>query len=165
MKAEFFYIHSINKSITNKGMNMTTAIEKLDELLATIRNRIIEVKGLQKEASTEKNIEQPEPTEKQTNEADIPQHPDTDYLIKVFNHLKDLGYINTQYEFSEQFLNKNKYYYGMILSEHRHPSIDALHYLIKSISELSEAETNHQRLDALYEEGHSLITKRLLKNY
>ena len=38
---------------------------------------------------------------------ELPQHPDTDYLIKVFNHLKDLGYINTQYEFSEQFLGKN----------------------------------------------------------
>ena len=55
--------------------------------------------------------------------------------------------------------------YGMILSEHRHPSIDALHFLIKSISELSEAESDSKRLDALYEEGHSLITKRLLKNY
>ena len=150
MKAEFFYIHSINKSITTKGMNMTTAIEKLDELLATLRSRIIASKGLQ-ENTTKTNKD--------------PQHPDTDYLIKVFNHLKDLGYINTQYEFSERFLNKNKYYYGMILSEHRHPSIDALHYLIKSISELSEAETNNQRLDTLYEEGHSLITKRLLKNY
>ena len=135
-------------------MNMTTAIEKLDELLAKIRTQIIEKKGLKEEP-----IEQSEPTE------ELPQHPDTDYLIKVFNHLKDLGYINTQYEFSEQFLNKNKYYYGMILSERRHPSIDALHFLIKSISELSEAETNHQRLDALYEEGHTLITKRLLKNY
>ena len=31
--------------------------------------------------------------------------------------------------------------------------------------ELSEAESNHQRLDALYEEGHSLIIKRFLKNY
>ena len=142
-------------------MNMTTAIEKLDELLATIRKRIIDVKGLQErevDETEEEEIEQPE-------QEDLPQHPDTDYLIKVFNHLKDLGYINTQYEFSEQFLNKNKYYYGMILSEHRHPSIDALHFLIKSISELSEAESNHQRLDALYEEGHTLITKRLLKNY
>ena len=53
----------------------------------------------------------------------------------------------------------------MILSEHRHPSIDALHSLIKSISELSEAESDSKRLDALYEEGHTLITKRLLKNY
>ena len=118
--------------------------------MATLRSRIIASKGLQ-ENTTKTNKD--------------PQHPDTDYLIKVFNHLKDLGYINTQYEFSERFLNKNKYYYGMILSEHRHPSIDALHYLIKSISELSEAETNNQRLDTLYEEGHSLITKRLLKNY
>ena len=135
-------------------MNMNTTIQKLDELLAKVRAQLIEKKGLKEEP-----IEQPEPTE------ELPQHPDTDYLIKVFNHLKDLGYINTQYEFSEQFLNKNKYYYGMILSEHRHPSIDALHYLIKSISELSETETNSQRLDDLYEEGHSLITKRLLKNY
>ena len=134
-------------------MNMTTAIEKLGELLAKVRAQLIEKKGLKEDPK------QPEPTE------ELPQHPDTDYLIKVFNHLKDLGYINTQYEFSEQFLGKNKYYYGMILSEHRHPSIDALHFLIKSISELSEAESNHQRLDALYEEGHSLITKRLLKNY
>ena len=142
-------------------MNMTTAIEKLDELLAKMRTQIIEKKGLKEEP-----IEQPEPADEQTEPTDeLSQHPDTDYLIKVFNHLKDLGYINTQYEFSEQFLNKNKYYYGMILSEHRHPSIDALHFLIKSISELSETETNHQRLDALYEEGHILITKRLLKNF
>ena len=135
-------------------MNMKTAVEKLDELLAKVRAQLIEKKGLKEEP-----IEQPEPIE------ELPQHPDTDYLIKVFNHLKDLGYINTQYEFSEQFLNKNKYYYGMILSEHRHPSIDALHYLIKSISELSETESDTKRLDDLYEEGHTLITKRLLKSY
>ena len=143
-------------------MNMNTAIQKLDELLAKVRAQLIEKKGLKEEP-----IEQPEPTDEQVEEPteELPQHPDTDYLIKVFNHLKDLGYINTQYEFSEQFLGKNKYYYGMILSERRHPSIDALHFLIKSISELSEAETNHQRLDALYEEGHNLITKRLLKNF
>ena len=143
-------------------MNMTTAIEKLDELLATLRSRIIASKGLQENPTED---EQPEVSEKQLDEADLPQHPDTDYLIKVFNHLKELGYINTQYEFSEQFLNKNKYYYGMILSEHRHPSIDALHYLIKSISELSETESDTKRLDDLYEEGHTLITKRLLKSY
>ena len=151
------YLHKLIK-----GMNMTTAIEKLDELLAKVRAQLIEKKGLKEEPIED---EQPEPSEKQPNDPDLPQYPDTDYLIKVFNHLKDLGYINTQYEFSEQFLGKNKYYYGMILSEHRHPSIDALHFLIKSISELSEAETNHQRLDALDEEGHTLITKRLLKNY
>ena len=72
-------------------MNMKTAVEKLDELLAIIRNRMIEVKGLQKEPSTEETIEQPE-------QEDLPQHPDTDYLIKVFNHLKELGYINSQFD-------------------------------------------------------------------
>ena len=77
-------------------MNMNTAIQKLDELLAKVRAQLIEKKGLKQEP-----IEQPEPTD------ELPQHLDTDYLIKVFNHLKDLGYINTQYEFSEQFLNKN----------------------------------------------------------
>ena len=113
---------------------MTTAIEKLDELLAIIRNRMIEVKGLQEKEVDETDEEEFE----QSEQEELPQYPDTDYLIKVFNHLKELGYINTQ---------------------------DALHYLIKSISELSETETNSQRLDDLYEEGHSLITKRLLKNY
>ena len=96
---------------------MTTAIEKLDELLAIIRNRMIEVKGLQEKEVDETEEEKIE----QSEQEELPQHPDTDYLIKVFNHLKELGYINTQYEFSERFLNKNKYYYGMILSEHRHP--------------------------------------------
>ena len=169
MKAEFFiFITLFNQTFNKylhkliKGMNMNTAIQKLDELLAKVRAQLIEKKGLKEEP-----IEQPKPTDEEVEEPteELPQHPDTDYLIKVFNHLKDLGYINTQYEFSEQFLGKNKYYYGMIQSEHRHPSIDALHYLIKSISELSEAETKHQGLDALYEEGHTLITKRLLKNY
>ena len=83
-------------------MNMNTAIEKLDELLAKVRAQLIEKKGLKEDPK------QPEPADEQTEPTEeLPQHPDTDYLIKVFNHLKDLGYINTQYEFSEQFLNKN----------------------------------------------------------
>ncbi len=79
--------------------------QKLDELLAKVRAQLIEKKGLKEEP-----IEQPKPADEQTEPTEeLPQHPDTDYLIKVFNHLKDLGYINTQYEFSEQFLNKNNY--------------------------------------------------------
>ena len=57
-------------------MNMTTAIEKLDELLAKIRTQIIEKKGLKEEP-----IEQPEPVDEQTEPTEeLPQHPDTDYL-------------------------------------------------------------------------------------
>ena len=51
---------------------MTTAIEKLDELLATLRSRIIASKGLQ---------ENPTKTNKDL------QHPDIDYLVKVFKYL------------------------------------------------------------------------------
>ena len=75
-------------------MNMNATIQKLDELLAKVRAQLIEKKGLKEDP-------------KQPEQEELPQHPDTDYLIKVFNHLKDLGYINTQYEFSEQFLGKN----------------------------------------------------------
>ena len=143
MKTEFFYIHSINKSITTKGMNMNTTIQKLDELLAQVRASLIKKKGLQENK----------------------QNPDNEYLIKVFNYLKNTGYITSQYEFSERFLNKNKYYFGMILSEQRQPSIDALHFLIKSISELNDTPDNPFKIDNLYDEGKDLITKRLLKYF
>ena len=48
-------------------------------------------------------------------EIDNPQYKeqkiDAKFLVKCFKYLKKLGYIKTQYEFSEQFLGKNKYYY------------------------------------------------------
>ena len=53
----------------------------------------------------------------------------------------------------------------MILSEHRHPAIDALHFLIKSISELNDIPDNSFKIDNLYDEGKDLITKRLLKYF
>ncbi len=122
---------------------MNTTIQKLDELLAQVRASLIKKKGLQENK----------------------QNPDNEYLIKVFNYLKNTGYITSQYEFSKRFLNKNKYYFGMILSEQRQPSIDALHSLIKSISELNDTPDNPFKIDNLYDEGKDLITKRLLKYF
>ena len=124
-------------------MNMNTTIQKLDELLAQVRASLIKKKGLQENK----------------------QNPDNDYLIKVFNYLKNTGHVTSQYEFSKRFLNKNKYYFGMILSEQRQPSIDALHFLIKSISELNDTPDNPFKIDNLYDEGKDLITKRLLKYF
>ena len=124
-------------------MNMNTTIQKLDELLAQVRASLIKKKGLQENK----------------------QNPDNEYLIKVFNYLKNTGHVTSQYEFSERFLNKNKYYFGMILSEQRQPSIDALHFLIKSISELNDTPDNPFKIDNLYDEGKDLITKRLLKYF
>ena len=91
------------------------------------------------------------------------QKQDAKFFVKCFKYLKKLGYIKSQYEFSEQFLRKNKYYFGMILSEQRHPSLDAIHHLITGISQINDGLNKLKHLDNLYEEGQDLITKRLLK--
>ena len=93
------------------------------------------------------------------------QKQDTKFLVKCYKYLKKLGYIQNQYQFSEQFLNKNKYYFGMILSEQRHPSVDAVHHLITGISQINDGLNKMKHLDQLYEEGQGLITKRLLKYF
>ena len=108
------------------------------------------------------------PLEDEVNEdMDAPQYnqqkQDAKFLVKCFKYLKKLGYIKSQYEFSEQFLRKNKYYFGMILSEQRHPSLDAIHHLITGISQINDGLNKLKHLDNLYEEGQNLITKRLLK--
>ena len=93
------------------------------------------------------------------------QKQDTKFLVKCYKYLKKLGYVRNQYQFSEQFLNKNKYYFGMILSEQRHPSVDAVHHLITGISQINDGLNKIKHLDQLYEEGQGLITKRLLKYF
>ena len=93
------------------------------------------------------------------------QKQDTKFLVKCYKYLKKLGYVRNQYQFSEQFLNKNKYYFGMILSEQRHPSVDAVHHLITGISQINDGLNKTKHLDQLYEEGQGLITKRLLKYF
>ena len=90
---------------------------------------------------------------------------DTKYIVKCYKYLRKLGLVESQYQFSEQFLNKNKYYFGMILCEHRHPSIDSVHNLIRNISDLNDGFTKKVYLDRLYEEGQSMITKRLLRYF
>ena len=91
------------------------------------------------------------------------QTEDAQFITKCYKYLKKLGYIDSQYQFSEQFLNKNKYYYGMILCEQRHPSIDCVHNLIRNISDLNDGVTKQLYLDRLYQEGQDIITRRLLK--
>lgn len=73
--------------------------------------------------------------------------------------------MDNQYQFSEQFLNKNKYYYGMILCEARHPSIDAVHNLVRNISDLNDGIEKRVYLDRLYEEGQKIITQRLFRYF
>lgn len=79
--------------------------------------------------------------------------------------LRRLGFIKNNYEFSEQFMGKSKHYYGMILSENRSPSIDALHNVLKNISVLNDGVNASKYLDNLYDRGYNLLTKRLLKYF
>lgn len=87
---------------------------------------------------------------------------DLAFVLKCYKLLRKLGYIKSQYEFSEQFLNKNKYYLGMVLCERRQPSIDALHNLLCNIRTLTEQNANTYA-ERLCEEGQKIITNRLLK--
>ena len=128
----------------------------LDELRKYVEEKVLF--SPQKTIDQEVNDELNDP---QYNE----QKLDAKFLVKCFKYLKKLGYIKTQYEFSEQFLGKNKYYFGMILSEQRHPSLDAIHHLITGISQINDGIHKLKHLDNLYEEGQGLITKRLLKYF
>ena len=91
------------------------------------------------------------------------QTEDTQFITKCYKWLHKLNYVKSQYQFSEQFLNKNRYYYGMILCEQRQPSVDSIHNLVRNISMLNDGVSKRLYLDRLYEEGQSIITKRLLK--
>ena len=93
------------------------------------------------------------------------QTEDAQFITKCYKYLRKLGYTDSQYQFNEQFLNKNKYYFGMILCEQRHPSVDSLHNLIRNISLLNDGLVNKMYLDRLYEEGQRMITERLLKYF
>ena len=93
-------------------------------------------------------------------------HPqDTRFIKKCYKYLRKLGYVDSQYQFSEQFLNKNKYYFGMVLCESRHPSLDALHNLLRNISGLNDGLAKSLYLDRLYEEGEKIITQRLFRYF
>ena len=88
--------------------------------------------------------------------------PDIQFTMKCYKLLRKLGYIKSQYEFSEQCLNKNKYYYAMLLSEGRQPSIDALHNLIHNLNDL-HTQNATTYIAQLHEQGQHILTNRLLK--
>ena len=76
---------------------------------------IPQIKDREKEPTVPTKSLKDEVNEEMDNPQYRQQELDAKFLIKCFKYLKKLGYIKTQYEFSEQFLGKNKYYFGMIL--------------------------------------------------
>jgi hypothetical protein len=137
-------------------IDMNQIASDIDELRKYVEEKML--------TPPQKTMDQ-EVNEEMNNPQYNQQKIDAKFLVKCFKYLKKLGYIKTQYEFSEQFLGKNKYYFGMILSEQRHPSFDAIHHLITGISQINDGLNKLKHLDNLYEEGQGLITKRLLKYF
>ena len=143
---------SVNFSALIEEVNQIT--EKLKKPKQTVPPVPLKTKSVDEEVENELD----EPYYKRQTE-------DARFIAKCYKYLRKLGLVDSQYQFSEQFLNKNKYYFGMILCEHRHPSVDSIHNLIRNISDLNDGLTKRIYLDRLYEEGQSMITKRLLKYF
>ena len=131
-------------------------LNKIQERLNKPKQIVPPAKERTKSVEEEVEEELKEPRNQQQTE-------DTQFITKCYKFLRKLGYLKSQYAFSEQFLNKNKYYYGMILSEQRQPSIDSIHNLVRNISMLNDGVSKRLYLDRLYEEGQSIITKKLFK--
>ena len=137
------------EEITERLKQIQEKLKKPEQTVPPIENK---QKSIDEEIADELNSPQ---NQQQTEDAQ--------FITKCYKYLKKLGYVDSQYQFSEQFLGKNRYYFGMILCEHRHPSIDSVHNLIHNISTLNDGISKRLYLDRLYEEGQSIITKRLLK--
>ena len=91
--------------------------------------------------------------------------PITDKELQFLNVcqklLRKLGFIQNRYQFSEQFMERSKHYFGMLLSENRQPSIDALYTIVKNIKILNDGVNASKDLDYLYKKGQQLLDKKL----
>ena len=134
---------------------MIFGLNSIKKDLCNIQKSLDEAKELVPPAE---NLGEIEPDENISKE-------DLRFLKRCCQILMKLGYIKSQYEFSEQFLDKNRYYFGMILCEGRHPSIDAIHNLVRNLSQINDGLHKLRYLDDLYEQGQAMITKRLLKYF
>ena len=87
---------------------------------------------------------------------------DLAFVLKCYKLMRKLNYTHSQYEFSEEFLNKNRCYLGVLLSESRSPSIDALHNLVTNLGNL-QSQNATTYIAQLHEQGQRILTNRLLK--
>ena len=87
------------------------------------------------------------------------------YLNKCQRMLKMLKLIESNYQFSTQFLNKSKHYYALCQTG-REPSINSLYHLVNNINQLNETIFNNNPLvDKLIDEGKQIIDDRIIQWY
>ncbi len=83
----------------------------------------------------------------------------TQYVKDCFELLIELGIIDTQYQFSKQFLNRCKNYYGVMRAEKRRAPNDMLYHLNGKMQQLSECFED-VRLSNLATMGRKILNER-----
>lgn len=83
------------------------------------------------------------------------------YINKCQKILKMLNLIESNYQFSKEFLNKSKHYYALCQTG-REPSINSIYNLVNNINQLNETILNHNPVvEQLLNQGRSLINERI----
>ncbi len=147
------------KSLMNRNKQLDTQLKQTSS-------------GQQKEQiEQEKSANTNELRKSRTQKYELEQvKEDIDYIKRAYLHLRKIGIIKSQYEYSNQFLNRTNHYFSMILSEQRQPSIDSINTLVqnlialKNIYEDYDNKNTHIRLlESLIKTGKQIITQRLLR--
>ena len=87
-----------------------------------------------------------------------------DYLNKCCEILQELGIIESKQQFSEQFLGKSKFYYGVLDCEKRKIGTHLLHDLTQNLKQIKEC-FNNSKLNELISEGQQILRNRVEKYY
>ncbi len=117
-----------------------------------------------------KNIEQQNQLRKMrqyVNQITLPEK-NIQFLKNCYDFVKnDLGLIDNRYQFSEQFLNSNKFYMSKLVCEVKSPSLSCISTIIQNLTILKDLpdvdETIIGKIDELINEGQELINQKLLR--
>ncbi len=83
----------------------------------------------------------------------------TQHIKDCFDLLIELGIIDSQWQFSAQFLNACKNYYSVIQSQKRQVPNNMLHYLNGKMTQLTECFQDERILE-LANQGHNILNSR-----
>ena len=92
------------------------------------------------------------------------QNNGLDYLNRAYVLLQELGIVESKQQFSEQFLGKSKFYYGVLDCEKRKVGSHLLHDLTLNLKQIKECFNNNQ-LNELIKEGQQILRQRVEKYY
>ena len=97
-------------------------------------------------------------------QVDLEPNNGLDYLNKAYELLQELGIVESKQQFSEQFLGKSKFYYGVLDCEKRKVGSHLLHDLTLNLKQIKEC-FDDKRLSEIIKEGQQILRKRVEKYY